>query len=60
MIEKKNEKKNVAIALNFLYAKKEKMYPSYVSKNNSNREKQVIHLMISSGEIHVAKSEGRQ
>ena len=33
-----------------LYAKKEKIYPAYVSKNNSNCEKQVILLMISNGE----------
>ena len=26
------------------------MYPAYVSKHNSNREKQVILLMISNGE----------
>ena len=29
-----------------MYAKKEKIYPAYVSKRNSNREKQVILLMI--------------
>ena len=33
-----------------MYAKNEKIYPAYVSKNNSNREKQVILLMISNGE----------
>ena len=33
-----------------MYAKKEKIYPAYVSKHNSNREKQVILLMISNGE----------
>ena len=31
---KKNEKNNVTIALNVLYANKEKMYPAYVSKHN--------------------------
>ena len=41
---KKLEKNNVTIAVNFLYAKKK--YP-----DNSNREKQVILLMISNGEI---------
>ena len=46
---KKFEKNNVKIALNVLYAKKEKMYPAYVSKSNSNREKEVILLMIPSG-----------
>ena len=33
-----------------MYAKKEKIYPSYVSNHSSNREKQVIILMISNGE----------
>ena len=42
MIEKNLRKKNVTIALNILYARKEKIYPAYVSKNISNREKQVI------------------
>ena len=42
MIGKKNEKNNVTIALNVLYAKKEKIYPAYVSKHNSNRDKQVL------------------
>ena len=40
------EKNNRTIALNVLYAKKEKIYPSYVSKHNSNCEKQVILLII--------------
>ena len=44
----KFEKYNITIALNVLYAIKEKKYPAYVSKHNSNREKQVILLMISS------------
>ena len=35
-----------------------KIYPAYVSKNNSNRENQVILLIISTGKMHVAKSEG--
>ena len=43
------EKNNVTIALNILYAKKEKIYPAYVSKHNSNREKQVVLLMIPNG-----------
>ena len=46
---KKIGKNNVTIALNVLYAKKEKIYPAYVSKHNSNREKQVILLMILNG-----------
>ena len=29
-----------------MYAKKEKLYPVYVSKHNLNREKQVILLMV--------------
>ena len=47
---KKVEKNNVTIALNILYAKKVKRDPAYVSKHNSNREKQVIILMIPNGE----------
>ena len=47
---KKFEKKNVTIALNVLYAEKEKIYPAFVSKHNSNCEKKVILLMISRGE----------
>ena len=38
------------IALHVLYAKKEKIYPAYISKYKSNCEKQVIILMISNGE----------
>ena len=41
---KKIEKNNVAVA-------KEKMYPAYVSKYNSNHEKQVILSMISKEKI---------
>ena len=33
-----------------MYAKKEKIYPAYVSKHNSNHEKQVIFLMIPHGD----------
>ena len=43
------EKNNVTIALNVLYAKNEKIHPAYVSKNNSNCEKQAIFLMIQHG-----------
>ena len=44
---KKNGKNNITIALNVLDAKKEKnIYPAYVSKPNSNREKQAILLII--------------
>ena len=34
------EQNNVAIAVNVLYTKKEKIYPAYLSKNNSNFAKQ--------------------
>ena len=50
MIGRNYEKNNLTIALNVLYAKKQKIYPAYVSKHNSNREKQFILLMISNGE----------
>ena len=57
-LEKIWEKK-VTIALNVLYTKKEKIYPAYVLKHNSNREKQVILLMILNGGKREANSEGR-
>ena len=44
------ERNNVRVSLNVLYAEKEKIYPAYVSKHTSNREKQVILSMISNGE----------
>ena len=47
---RKFEKNNVTIALNVLYAKKQKIYPAYVLKYNSDHEKQVILLMIPNGE----------
>ena len=40
------EKNNLAIALNVLHAKKEKIYPAFVPKYNSTHEKQVILLKI--------------
>ena len=46
MIGKSLKKNNVTVTLNVLYAKKEKTYPAYVSKHNSNCEKQVIISMI--------------
>ena len=46
---KKIQKNNIRIALNILYAKKERIYPAYVSKYNVNREKQRILLMIPNG-----------
>ena len=42
--EKDDWKKFEKIALNVLYSKKEKIYPAYISKNNSNPEKQVIRF----------------
>ena len=57
---KKVEKNNVRIALNLLYVKKEKIYPTYVSKNNLNCKKQVILLMILNEEKCGAKSEGHK
>ena len=54
---KKFEKNNVTAVLNVLYAKKEKIYPAYVSKHKSNRKNQVILLMIPSREKCEAKSE---
>ena len=43
-------KTNVTIALNVLCAKNEKVHPAYVLKHYSNREKQVLLLMIANGE----------
>ena len=43
-----------------MYARKQKIYPSYVSKHNPNREKQVILLIISNRHKRKDKSEGRQ
>ena len=43
---KKFEGNNLAIALNVLYVKNKKICPAFVSKDNLNREKQVIFLMI--------------
>ena len=57
--QKKFERNNVTIALNISYVKKEKIYPAYASKNNSNHEKQVILLMIPNREKCKAKSEGK-
>ena len=54
---KKFEENDIIIALNVLYAKKEKSYPTYVSKHNSKRETQVTLLMISNGSKRKSKSE---
>ena len=54
----KIEKNNVTIALIVLYAQK-KIHPAYVSKHNSNREKEVIPLMIPKGSGCEANKQGR-
>ena len=56
MIGKKLEQNNVTIFINVLYVKKKKIYPAYVSKHNSNRQRQVIVSMIPNGE----ESKGRE
>ena len=53
------KKKNLAIALNVFYVKKEKIYLTNVSKHNSNRKKQVILLMVPNGERRESKPKGR-
>ena len=47
---KKMRKNNIIITLNVLHAEKEKPYPVYVSKHNSNLEEQIILLIIPKGE----------
>ena len=42
---KKIEKNNLPFALDILYAKNEKIFCTYVSKHNSNKEKQIILLI---------------
>ena len=39
---KKLEKSNLMIALNVLHTRKEKIYPAYVPKHNSNRENKLF------------------
>ena len=46
----KFEETNLTIALNVSHAKKEKMYPVYVSKSNSRFEKQVLDLIFPNDE----------
>ena len=41
-----------------MYAKKEEIYPAYVSKHNWNHEEQVILLMISNGQKRKTITEG--
>ena len=57
---RKFEKNNVTIALNVLHVKKEKTCPAYVSKHNSNRDKQVILLMIPNGEERGRKAKSKE
>ena len=40
------EKSNPTIALNILYTKEKQTYPAYISKINSNCEKQVVLLIV--------------
>ena len=40
------EKNNPIIALNILYTKEKEISPAYISKSNSNCEKQIILLMV--------------
>ena len=43
---KKIVKNNLTITLNIFVRYNKKIYPAYVSKQNSKRERQVIRLMI--------------
>ena len=43
------EKHNLTIVLNVLHAKKEKIYPVYFSKHNTNQKKQFILFNDSKG-----------
>ena len=43
---KKNLKNKLTLALNVLHVKEMDICPAYVSKYNSNREKQIVLLMI--------------
>ena len=40
------EKNNPKIALNILYIKEKEIYPAFISKHNSTREKQITLLLI--------------
>ena len=50
MIGKNLRKNNITIVLIISCARKEKVYPAYISKHNSNREKQATFLTIPNGE----------
>ena len=49
-LEKNFLKNHLTNAVHVLYAKNKKIYPAYVSKQNSKHEKQLIFLMIPTGE----------
>ena len=42
--------RKITNAINVVYANKEKIYPAYISKHNSNHEKQVVLLVTPNGE----------
>ena len=44
------EKNNSTTALNIFYIKEKEIYPAYISKHNSTRERQIILLMTSNEE----------
>ena len=46
MIGKRLRKKNLTNALNILYTKEKEICPAYISKINSNCQKQITILMI--------------
>ena len=50
MIRKKLEENNAIISVNVLHTKKKKIYPPYLSKDNSNPQRQVIVSVIPIGE----------
>ena len=58
--QKMFEKNNPTIALNILFIKEKEICPAYISKIDSNCEKQIILLMIPNEEKEEceAKSEG--
>ena len=47
------EKSNPTITLNVLYIKERDMHPAYITKINSNCEKQIIFLMIPNEEKEI-------
>ena len=51
------EKNNTTFTLNVLYEKEMKMYPDYISKINSNSEKE-INLLMTPNEVKTALLKG--